>query len=555
MPLIIPKGIVDQHVERGLPRLNYKVDPLSLDSDESRMRPPPVLSITKKEMLESASLVKSEIADILKLDSLDGWEVIDARPDEGLYMISPDDCHMQELGEIIGIVVDLSNKTVISGSFGFVENVVTTQLEGEENGDLVLTDIFGGRHQLSSDEFTIKPYIEGIELRIFYHNGHMYVSTSTKLHVDKSKIPSSVTNTFLEMYESLGGPSANELFDTTKKYSPNIYHFTISTPDTRYCSKIPTNGIGFLVYESQTQWYTKESSPYPEKETDFVVWNGTRTDTNFKRVISHPGLIYKSDNIEIDIANIFLQNGFSGPNNVNVQDDERLGLGEVVMMTVVPKNREEHPNPYQIKIKSPDYNWRFNYLGENRNLVHQFYALAGLKSIDTTTEEGLEEFIKSVPLLPFVSIAEIIDHIESVGPIYYWPNSDQPNPKTLSTEEGRLYNIWAAMIMAVPFELQIKIAPLLRDFYQNRSDVIEWIQDLEESYEDMNDLQLATRVKTIIRDARRLARGGTFGSRNVHEQVRANIETFIRREYTDSLYRLIKEMNRWKKSQIEEDSE
>ena len=536
MPLLIPQEIINRHVSRGLPSLNIETI-----EQKNPWCPPPSRNVTRAEMLESCKRVLPEIMKIANLPTSEGWSVIDSRPTEGLYMITPDEDHIDSLSDIIGAIIDVPKGVIVSRTLPKVGRVFSKGIINEK-GFFRLTDLSGKEHVISEDEVLIHPKIEGIDLNVFYHNGHMYISSATKMHVDMSRIPEMKTNTFTEMYEALGGPTAEELFDTRKKFSPNVYHFVISTPETILCSKIPCIS-SFLVYLGKTQTVFE----YPVDDTDFSEWNLEGTSDDFSFVLRNKGVIYHSKNISPDVANIFLRDGYGAGHSVEFSD-ERLEMGEAITLTVTPKNGG---SPYQIMVESPGYNWRFDFLNEERNLKLRFYNLAQMRKTDTRTPGGLQNFISKIPLLPLIPMDTLIKHIETSGHILSYPQDIKADPRNLHTVYGKLHNIWSAFILALPFNRQSEAAGFLRDFHSEIYEVAEWIMELNETYEDLAELPIKTscpRIEQMIKSARKSANQQHF-SDSFENQVGRNLDFYVKNENTASLYRIVQTMKKTKSSQ------
>ena len=534
MPLTIPSHIVDTAVNTNI-SISEVLEGVQGRQDEPRM--------TRAEMLREAQDRKEEIMALVpNIQSLDGWNVIDSITGEGLYMVSPDDENMQKYGFLIGMIIDLPNRVILSGSPGFIHTSVTDQIKPDLEGEVLLKDVFGDDHHLEKGQYTIKPFFEGVRLRVFYHNGKMYVSSEKKLNVNKSRLPGSIT--FLEMFESLGGPPVENFYDISKFYSPWVYHFKISNSDTRWVNKIP-NSTGFLIFEGTTRNYDETTSPYVPNKVDYKMWDiDANTTRDFGEIML--GLTSKLlvlTPIDLDVANLFLVNGFNPliNNPENKPDDIRLGPGEAVIITMIPEGKD----PYQIQVWSTAYEWRFGIVGENSHLPHQFYVLSNMMYIDTASTNGLKDFNSKMPLFAQYDVDQLADHIMEVGPLQTWPNELKPKIGDVSTPDGKLFNVWASILMAVPFNQQKVVAPLFNDFFEKRDKVIVWIQTIEESYENIDIEALGVRVNTIIKDARRLANKGTMPGLSTAEQIKRNVEFFINNEHTDSLYRLIKNMERW----------
>lgn len=127
---------------------------------------------------------------------------------------------------------------------------------------------------------------------------------------------------------------------------------------------------------------------------------------------------------------------------------------------------------------------------------------------------------------------------------------------SVRTREGRLLNIWRALLMAVPLSSQQEAHQIYATFVKDREDVIAWLRSIEESLplhtapppEAQN---YSARVFSIINSARQFARERRQTNRNVGRNgnimgmralVRDNIRNLILKEKGISLYRLVREM-------------
>ena len=129
---------------------------------------------------------------------------------------------MEQLGDLIGLVVDLANKKTLVRTSYFIPKVVSDTFEPNDEGNVAVTDIFGNNRVIESGYKAI-PKFEGKTIRIFKHDGTVYFSSTRKISVERSKVAGN--QTLMEIYQSLNGPTPNELFDSSKLSSPFVHLF------------------------------------------------------------------------------------------------------------------------------------------------------------------------------------------------------------------------------------------------------------------------------------------------------------------------------------------
>ena len=146
--------------------------------------------ITKKDVefvpFEKLETPIDKIGWILEIP-VNGWHISDSRAEKDLYLIHPDDTHMEEYGDLRGLVVDIKYKTVVARSYGYTPRVIIDELNINQDGGIKLTDEFGKVINLEKDKYSIKPGYDGVFIRIFKHRGEIYTASHRKLDVSLSR--------------------------------------------------------------------------------------------------------------------------------------------------------------------------------------------------------------------------------------------------------------------------------------------------------------------------------------------------------------------------------
>jgi len=162
-------------------------------------------------------------SEILGMDDLTGWSVIDTCENLALVHYNQK-TDFQKFGHIRGILLDTESGDIIADSFGYTPTAVYDKIETVD-GVVSLIDNDGFNHKFSmiDKDVYVKRVFEGVVIRVIWYNNKMYRITHKKINPTRSKWGNS--KKFLDIYDESEGPTANQLFDTTKPYSSTCYHF------------------------------------------------------------------------------------------------------------------------------------------------------------------------------------------------------------------------------------------------------------------------------------------------------------------------------------------
>lgn len=519
---------------------------------------------------------KKIISEVLGLENSAAWTIVSDDPDNNLYMIHHrPEANLAEYGDIRGIVVDTEAKTVVCRSYGYTPTIVSDQLSIQEgDGKMHLVDNLGLEHVILPTNANIKVGFEGTLLQIFKHNGKVYKSTRKRLDSSRSRWGSS--KTFLTMFDELGGPSDEVLFDPETKYSPYCHFFIIVHPDVLVVSK-DNIGSGYLVYLGPKQmWDTDyETCPYKQVSKDGSLFEGVTQDefnsdprpnagwidneirvpkaTNDPQQLGVETNIFSPDNISIEESNKHLMFGFYLPFPNYDKLDRRMLPGEFV---VIQKLDENGHIDKTFRVESTSYSWRSGMRDNSPNLLYRFFQLVNGSYIDYRAPDGEDRFKQLYPLFMPFDKKSIDKQIRENGPYAVWPQqSSDIEDEHLNNKEGRMYGIWLAYLNAVPLHSQKEVLGFLDHLYKKRGELITWLRMLENRGSLDNSI-LSRRVIDLITTSRKFAQQAAKSGRapkrgnrklSVKDMTRNNIRNFISKEEGASLYRLIREMDKWKK--------
>lgn len=530
-------------------------------------------------LTSSDSDVKRTIAGILGVENSAAWDIVDSNPEDNLYMVHhKPEADTTQYGQIRGITVDTQAGAIVSRSFGYTPRVVTDQLTIQPDNNMHLVDDLGYEHVVDPNRVSIKMGFEGTIINVFKHNGHVYRSTRKKLDPSNSRWGSS--ETFADMYWSLDGPTDEELFDNNSDYSPYCHIFIMVHPDVQVVSK-DNIGSGFLVYLGPKQMWSLDyyECPYKQLQIDGSTFEGITEEEFAQDPRPYAGwiddtlyvpadiqdmysaetrnvdkTIYSAPSLSMMDANRHLIFGFYNQFPGSELLDRRLLPGEFVVLYLTDETGQ---TTGMIRVESQAYAWRSDMRDNDPNLRHRFYQLLNGSYIRYDTHEGKRRFESLYPSMTPYDKDSIQARIAEYGPFTVWPQMPDFDDSVLYNKQGRLNNIWMAFLSAVPLHKQLEVSGYLDELINRRNELVGWLQMLEG--QKLDKAEFSRRVLNILSAAKSFAiRQANSGFRDrrgrklsVKELTSNNIQNLISKEEGSSLYRLVKEMIRWKKEQEE----
>ena len=512
----------------------------------------------------SSSDAKAIVGSVLGIEDSAAWDIISSDPDFHLFMAHhKPEANLTEHGQIRGVVIDTQAKAVVAKSYGYTPTVHLDSLEVNA-GTLNLVDETGTSHSIPLNLASITTGFEGTLISVFKHGGIVRRVTRKRLDPGRSRWGNS--KPFIEMYWDLGGPTDEDLFHPHTDYSPWCHNFIIVHPQVQIVSK-DNVGPGYLVYLGPKQLWTLDRDECPYKQLDLnnelfegvsqEVWDadsrpsaGWIDDTLMLPAIGQ-GIVNPPD-LTLAEANKHLRFGFYDSFDGWETMDQRMLPGEFLVISW--GEDKEH----SIRIESTSYQWRMAMRDNNPNLLHQFFKLVTSSYLRYNLPEEKERYNHHFPDFTPYDEESIIGQITNDGPYVVWPQDPEfHQSEHLMTKESRMFNIWLAFLNVVPIQAQLEVSQYLGYLYKSRGALISWLRHLE-SKNQLDHTTLSKRTINIIETARnystqKISSGSNIGynGKKLGKKAltRQNIKNLVMKERGDSLYKLIREMDRYNNPQ------
>jgi hypothetical protein len=478
--------------------------------------------------------IQQKCAQILGLKNVRGWSVVDT--EEHLALLHyVDDADLSTVGHIRGMLVDLEAGAVIADSFGYTPTSVSSELI-PVNDRLTIVDTESTTHVFNLNECVIKRVFEGVVIRVIWHKSKLYKITHKKINSHRSRWGSS--RYFVTMYEEAGGPTAEQLFDTTKPYSNTCYEFLVVDQSLLVGTRQKVTKPYIVCLAQRTMEINR-----PDDEVAPGVPTFT-TDDTICGLVDIP-LIHDPQPLSLKEANDHLKFGYY---NEFVPDDKRLMTGEAVLVYKMVDGVISDI----VKVHSPSFDWRVNLRGNNPNIVNQFYSLLNTVYPDITSDSQWDSFKSKFIVFPLYDEASLRELYTDTGAILGLPIREVSR-SDYANIDSRIYLLWLNYLVSLPPHLQSDGLDIYNNFVNDRDDLINWIQCIEASNKDIDSLDYHRRVKALIKAARNLSRdrinsGNNYSSNGSYMKLSLVIKNVIRnlinKENGPSLYTLVREMKK-----------
>lgn len=448
-------------------------------------------------------------------------------------------------GHIRGTLIDLETRTVLDPSFGYTPVAVVNELQ-VQNDNYTVVDSKGYQHQYPIAETEVKRLFEGVVFRVIWYKGQSYHISHRKVVPMRSRWGSSPT--FLSMYTEAGGPTDDQLFDTSKPYSTTCYNFLIVHPSllvgTRQDVKVP--------YVVHLMNFEMDLSSRPS--ADIAV--GVPTYKSFDKIsgIVANSFIHAPNPLSLTAANRHLESGYFQPVE---NTDYRLKNGEGLIMYRV-KDGQMIPSSL-IKIHSSSFDWRVKMRGDDPNIAHQFYNLLDTAYPDVVLNkyssnssedkciDAWDQFQQKYMLLPkdgdrvLRELYELHNGVRTLP-----PHSQVLTREDFASKDDRIKLMWMNYLISIPPCVQQQALDVYNNFVIEREELVRWVCEINSRYPDLQHavLQYAPyRLKKLIQDTRSIVQAEIKKGRSNYT-FEATVRSLLHREVGTSLYMLIREMKR-----------
>lgn len=511
------------------------------------------------------SQLKAQLAEILGVSDSNSWNVSDFV--ENLYHVHYNDKSAgyipADVTSLRGVTVDLDSGIVVNRSYGYIPSLGSDTFLPLPNGTVTLNG--------DTQQYVVKPEssriyrgINGTLLTVFLNGGKVYHATHRKLDSAKSKW-GSVKQTFLQMYEELGGPKNEELFDLTKTHSPYVHMFSIVHPSVAVGTKYPI-GNGFILYLGAAKvWDDSVNGPYKETLDNSdprpyaTIDHDLRTPNTFMDSVLYdelpvPGQLYRSTELTFPEAHEFLQYGWYPTASDDIKaignKEPRLGLGEFILVEMLDDNGNIKE---VVKVESSGYTWRSTVRNNSDNLKFRYFDYM-TSAYQRQDETGSVFYANMNPVLNVNRITrEYVKLLVEDGNLFTLPLGDRTD---IDTVDKRLLNSNYLFVLATPPHQQLEVLSYYDDFLLARKQVSKFLKDVYsgnntgETGNEMYDVEyimkaiarlinvVHTRVNAAVSNA--YARGYRMSGKDKSKTIKEQCDAAADREYGASLYRLRK---------------
>jgi hypothetical protein len=496
-----------------------------------------------------------KVAEILNLPSIIGWSVVDTF--ENLAMVHyTDDADMNLVGHLRGVLVDLEKEVVITDSFGYTPTIVADKIEFN-SGNLNMIDKDGKEFSFNEENVHINKLYEGVVIRVIWYNNKCFFLTHKKINPLKSRWGSS--KYFLDMYKDANGPTAEQLFDTSKPYSNTCYFFLVVDKALLVGTRQHVENPYICFLFKKTLDINRDVSECCEGISSFNI------NEKVGSIITEPCII-NPNKLTIDEANAHLKYGYYKEFKF---EDVRQLTGEALIVYTMENGNIKN----MVKVHSTSYEWRVNMRGNNPNITHQFYSLLNSVYMDFKTDNsndrqskrnnkqssGNDKLKQKLVLYPLYDLTSLQKYYNTNNGII---NLQVLNDKYASynTRDERIILLWINYVISLPVHLQGQGLDIINNFHIEKVSIIEKLSMIESMYPNtkINSLTLPVRAKNIILTARKLANERIAKGENYSANgkliklpilIKSTIRNLINKENGTSLYTIIKQMKKLNENQ------
>ncbi|MEO6068463.1 MAG: hypothetical protein ABIQ41_10855, partial [Gemmatimonadales bacterium] len=386
---------------------------------------------------------------------------------------------------------------------------------------------------------------DGVVIRVLWRKGKMHRITHTRIDTSRSRWGSA--KYFLTMYDEAGGPTAEQLFDTSKPFSSSVYDFMVVDQCLVVGTRQKINKPYIVLLSERTMELNR-----PVDQVAPGILSAASLNNEIGGTVDE-SMIHSPKCLTLDEANRHLRYGYYNEFQV---DDVRQMTGEAVIVY-----RVENGNVVDIvRVNSPAYDWRVVMRGNNSNIKNQFYCLLNVAYGDLDTPKKWAAFKEKLVILPLYDEKSLKDLYEEFGAILMIP-SGETSQNDYSTRDDRIHLLWMNYVLSLPPHAQKEGLTILSEFNKDRYDLVVWLQELESTCQNIEAAEVSDRVKGIINSSRRIAKdrianGENYSAKGAYMKlplvIKSTIRNLIFKENGPSLYARIREMKEFKNPKVVE---
>lgn len=411
--------------------------------------------------------LKKKLSAIAGIELSPAWFICDRRENVGLYMIRyredrPD--LLNDWGHVRGWVIDLQNQRVICGSIRASEPIISNSIEKTDEQYQVRHQS-GNSYCFDTKTTTIQRGYDGVLLRIFKHQGVIYLINTRRFTIAKSFRQYNPEKTFLNMYQEAGGPDLDSMYEDQDQNGDYCYYLMLVHPDLLISTKENVD-IGYVVYLG---------SECLDLETTQIKWSPEFSET-----------LVETEDLDLEEANKYLMYGKYEPIK-DFRGDVRLLPGEFLVI-------KSETGIYVVQSKS--YHWRYQLRDNSPNLYFQFMKLVDISSHTKWTIYEREQYYRKYPIMPEIDPVTIKKIVEK-KPLVCWRS---PVNSQIRNKDQVVYNTWFCLILALPLAHQDSVLGFYKQYKQDRQKLVIWMKSLKRDGLNL-DPNIHRQTKWLIQNA------------------------------------------------------
>lgn len=401
------------------------------------------------------------VCNILKIEESPDWTILHKDGDYvHLHYIDRPKTDFVKFGHLRGTIVDLEKEETVRQTFSYEVECVHESLPIDEKGTITLVPIDernGSRITLLKGNYSLHLGHEGVVVDVWKDkNGKIHLSTLRHININESASRQAESLTYYHIYQELGLPDPEILFDKKKLTSPFVHTFILSHPSLFSASKEPI-GTGYGVYLGYKKMDRSDDPEITEQEAvdiNAVVSNITRRIKHIQE--SKEKLIYFPSKVNVKTADSHLRYGHYIPWEDN-KVPQQIRSGEFVIIT-------DHITGRTIRVLSPSYLSRWNVRGKNKYLLYNFHKMAYYANIKNKNKNN-DHFTNGMfPHLNREDLSQIRQRVTMGNPVLRLLGTE---PLNLNNYNDRLTNIWLIFLLSVPIHQQADVLDIIHRYQEN----------------------------------------------------------------------------------------
>lgn len=444
--------------------------------------------------------VLNEVADIVGLTKEQVKKINISDRVESLVLIHyKDDADLSDrtIASMRGLIVDIKYRYIVCPGIEFIPSSVVNHDLPLRESTFETVDFYGVKHTIDVTKAYLTPFYRGVNLRVFLHNGKVYLSSLKRLDVASARSRwASHHPTFYEIYVNAGGPSLEGLYPDGQQHSPYVYFFRVYHPLLEITSFIKTEPNGFVRFDGP---WTVSPSSYPHEPPSVPQVIPASDPLSISKGVVKTG-VYHQQAISFNDAVEFLHHGYLAQPQ-QAQYDVYSG-GESIICSY-----ESDGESRIIQLQSKAFHYRESLFQDEPNQYHAFVARLSIIPMGNMATQGVDEYLlERVPPVQVPDKAYITSNFSKGTLLTEATFMPRDKIKEMSRDELREM-VWYDFLINSSQYYRTQAIHFLERFNRDVEDLISWMQSLIHIERlELKDERSQRRVIEILRLTRDNAR-------------------------------------------------